>query len=400
MILPLFDKAPGGYLSFFDDGTILFVNETLCNHLLYDKDELTGKHVETIFTLPTRIFFQTHLFPLVKMHGHAEEIFLSLLAKDGQHIPVLLNAKRIEWEQKILTTCVYIVVANRKKFEDELVHARKEAERALKENTALINAKEDLQLHAEKLEKQMQTVKKQNHELQQFSHAVSHNLKEPLRKILLYSGMIRANETSPAFNKVIKASEQMKIVVSGLQQYIWLSEKDTRFNRVDLNSVVQNATGMLAQDFDPELFLLTYEDPGFIEGDADQLKLLFYHVLANAVKFKRGEKAIINIESTRLKLNKFRTVENKYEYDDFLRLEVKDEGMGFDSIYREQVFELFKKLNYGEGQGLGLSLCKKIVENHSGFIDADSKINLYTKITISLPIHHSPRLDANRYAHL
>ncbi len=389
MSTELLDKAPCGYFSFFDNGNLFHVNETLCNNLHYDKADLSGKNVEFIFTIPTRIFFQTHLFPLVKMHGHAEEIFLSLLTKDGRHLPVLLNAHRAARENEMLTSCAYIIVTNRKKFEDELVTARNAAEKALKENTELMNAKADIQLHAEKLEKQMQTVNKQNHELQQFSHAVSHNLKEPLRKILLFTGKVQGEHPSPAVKKLIKSSEQMKTVVSGLQQYIWLSEKDSRFSRVDLESIVQKAITQLGHDFNQESFIIQHDKLAFIDGDEEQLQLLFYHLLSNAIKFKKNEKAHITIGCTQLKQNKFRAVEGKYKYEEFVRLEVKDEGVGFDPIYREQIFELFKRLNYTDGQGLGLSLCKKIVENHSGFIEADSQINLYTKIIVWLPLNNS-----------
>src|SRR5690606_35898861 len=117
-------------------------------------------------------------FPLVKMHGHAEEIFISLLTSAGDYLPVLLNAKRIGYEDQMITICACIVVRNRKKFEDELVEARNKAQSALQENTALIEARTALQQHAEMLEQQMRLVMNQNQELTQFSHVVSHNLKE------------------------------------------------------------------------------------------------------------------------------------------------------------------------------------------------------------------------------
>jgi sigma-B regulation protein RsbQ len=187
MIATLFENAPCGYFVFDDDATILAVNETLAGILGKPKEELPGQNVASIFTLPTRIFFQTHLFPMIRLHGHAEEIFISFLAADGQHLPVVLNAKKMEWEGKPVTCCSCILVPNRKKFETELVTARKTAEKALQENSELIKAKSALQQQAEELDKQIQLVQKQNHELQQFSHAVTHNLREPLRKILMYT---------------------------------------------------------------------------------------------------------------------------------------------------------------------------------------------------------------------
>ena len=78
-------------------------------------------------------------------------------------------------------------------------------------------------------------------------------------------------------------------------------------------------------------------------------------------------------------------MENRYNYDDYVKLEVTDDGLGFDMTYREHIFELFRKLHYAEGLGLGLALCKKIVDNHHGKIEAESEINHSTKIKVWLP---------------
>ena len=154
----LLDKAPCGYFSFFDDSVILHVNETLCSLLGYEREQLLGKSVESILSLPGRIFFQTHLFPLVKVQGHAEEIFLFLQTSNGNHLPVLLNAQKTTWEGRNIISCAFIVVPTRKKFEDELLAARKAAETALRENEELLKAKDDLKQNAEKLERQMITI--------------------------------------------------------------------------------------------------------------------------------------------------------------------------------------------------------------------------------------------------
>ena len=386
MIEQLIDQAPCGYFSFYDDGTLLQVNTTLATILKHESEALAGMNVETIFTLPTRIFFQTHFFPMIKMHGHAEEIFISLLSRDGEHIPVLLNAQRMEWKQRPITCCAFIVVNNRKKFEDELIAARKAAEKALQENTSLLKAKEALQVQAEKLEQQMRLVNSQHHEAKQFSHVVTHNLKEPLRKILLYSSKLQAESNSPVLDKLIRAADQMKVVVSGLQQYVWLNEKTNEFTHVDLDALVVKAANQVRSEQGNDILVLHCESLSSLEGDAEQIELLLYHLLSNAVKFRRGGAANVNISATILKQNTFRSVEEKYKYEDYMRLEIKDEGIGFESVYKEHIFELFRKLHFTEGQGVGLALCKKIIDNHSGHIDAESQINVFTKIIVWLPL--------------
>jgi sigma-B regulation protein RsbU (phosphoserine phosphatase) len=384
----ILDEAPCGYFSFFDNGELHIVNKTLCDLLGYTKGDLEGKNIETIFTISTKIFFQTHFFPLVKMRGHAEEIFISLLTKDKEHLPVLLNAKRKESDGKTLTACAFLVVANRKKFEDELIAARNFAEKALRENSELIKAQALLQQHAEKLDEQIQLVNKQNHELKQINHVVTHSLREPLRKVLMYTNIVRDDHSPQSveknLSKLITASKQMNSIVSGLQEYVWLNNTASSFVATDLQTIVKKVEQQLQENEDP-LILHTDSLP-VIKADARQIELLFFHLFCNAVKFKKSEKAVLSISCSLIQQNSFRKVENKYKYKDFLKLQFRDEGIGFDPVFREEIFELFKKLHHTEGSGLGLALCKKIVENHFGTIAASSKLNEGTTIMVILPL--------------
>lgn len=390
------DDAPCGYFSFADDGIMNSVNATLCSLLGYEKEELQEKNVEFIFTLPTRIFYQTHFFPLLKMQEHAEEIFISLLTKDKQHLPVLLNAKRQQVDSKFYNTCAFIVVQNRKKFEDELVAARHAAEKALNENSALLLAKAELQTHTERLDAHIVSVNKQNDKLKQFSRVVSHDLQEPLRKILLYTSKLQGlppQENSfetRTLDRLIRAAEQMRKTVSGLQQFIWLNETPARFAPVDLNAVWKAAEKQLEEELGSGLLEIHSDTLPEVTADAHQLQLLFYHIFSNAFKFKKEEKAPVFITATLIQQNKFRALEEKYQYEGFVKLEIRDEGTGFDPLHKEDIFELFKRQHYTEGKGLGLSLCKIIVENHHGLISADSQLNQGAIITILLPLHHSP----------
>ena len=389
MMDDFFENSPNGYFSFFDDGGLYVVNNTLCSLLRYEKHELQDKNVEFIFTLATRIFYQTHFFPLVKMHGHAEEIFISLRTKDNQHLPVLLNAKRVEGANPY-TVCAFIVVPNRKKFEDELVSARNTAEAALRENSELVKVKRDLQQHMEQLDFQIQTVKNKNHELQQLNHVVTHSLREPVRKILVFTEKMQLQgipkNVEENVTRLVKASQQLKAIVSGLQQYVWLLSAPNQFSHVNPGEIVQKVAKQLAEEYDPEILDLHVNDIPVIEADRDQLELLIYQIVSNAIKFKKTRPATVTITGTTIKLNTFRAVPEKYKYEDFLKLEIRDEGIGFDPQYRDNVFELFKRLDYTKGQGLGLALCKKVAENHSGLIEAHGKTNEFTIITVFLPL--------------
>ncbi|WP_240410169.1 sensor histidine kinase [Flavisolibacter nicotianae] len=177
----------------------------------------------------------------------------------------------------------------------------------------------------------------------------------------------------------------MKAVVSGLQQYVWLNEKTIDYTPVDLNALVEEIAAQLQQDVNPVPISLQHNLLPTIEGDQAQLAMLLRQLLSNAVKFRNGESARVQIEGTVIKQNRFRSVENKYAFADFVRLEIFDKGIGFDPMYADHIFELFRKLHQSEGLGLGLALCKKIVENHQGHIEAESELNKFTKVTVWLP---------------
>lgn len=370
----------------------------LCKKLGYTKSELTGHKSDILFTLPTRIFQQTHLFPLLKMQGYAEEIFITLRKNGGDYLPVLINVERKTFPEGMASVYVGIVVHNRQKFEEELIAARNTAEKALNENTALIQAKEELQLHAEVLDQKIGIVNKQNEELRQFNKVVTHNIQEPLRKLSVFSGLLveekNTQKQQALIEKVKRAMAQMQNVVSGLQQYVWLDEAPLNPLPLQLEQFLPALKDRLAADY-PEVTLdLDTEKLKPFEGDPAQIEILFYQLLNNAVRFrKEAGKAFVRITTSTLRQNRFKNIEGRYKYIDYLRIQVQDRGTGFDTQYKERVFELFNRMHKESGRGVGLALCKKVVDNHQGTITIDSEAGEGTLVTILLPLRHSGSLQ-------
>lgn len=386
------NTAPCIYFAITDEGILLDANEHLCANLGYKQQDIVGKKAELIFTLPTRIFQQTHFFPLLKMHGHAEEIFITLQKNNGEHLPVLINAERKTIEGQAISLHVGIIVHNRKKFEDELIAAKKAAEAALNENTALVQAKQALQKHAEELDQQMYLVNKQNKELKQFNRVVTHDIQEPLRKLSVFTNMLLESDEEEgqkkAVEKIKRVTEQMRSIISGLQQYVWLNDAPLNITETDTATLLSELKPQVEKDFPDVTMIIETGKLQRVYGDREQIYLLFYQLLLNAARFRKEEgKAFVAINIETLQQNKFRNVEDKYQYVNFLRIQVHDKGIGFDPRYKEQVFELFKKLHQESGRGVGLSLCKKIVENHQGSIEIDSAAGKGTTVTILLPIN-------------
>lgn len=389
-----FDKLPGFYFSCTGNAILVAVNEPLCTALGYNKEELMQKKIDLIFTIATRIFYQTHFLPLLQMQGHAEEIYISLQTKNKEELPVLLNAETIVFNGETNFVHTGIAVRNRKKFEDELVAAKKTAENALQQNTALMQTKQELQKNMEQLDLQMHMVNKQNEELRQFNHVVTHDLQEPLRKLSVFINLFLDNPEKKDHKliaeKIINASQKMNAVISGLQQYVWLTEFPVTIKEINLNALLLQVQQRLLTEFPEAQLLLKADDLPGIQADEEQIKMLFYHLLSNTVRYKKpGNKACVTIFADIVKRNKFRNVPGKYEYTDFLKLQVKDEGIGFNSKYIEQAFDLFRRLHTENGLGIGLSLCKKIAENHYGYITIDTVEGKGTTVTVWLPLQHA-----------
>lgn len=385
----LLDQAPCIYFSLADDGTLLEVNDRLCHVLQYHREELIGKKSEIIFPVATRIFQQTHFFPLLKMQGHAEEIYITIKRKDGEQVPVLINAERKMEGDTAVSVHVGIIVYNRKKFEEELIAARKLAENALNENTDLIKTKQQLQSQTEELSRQVFLVARQNNELQQFSRVVTHDMEEPLRKLSLFSGMLlegyEEKEQKKLLERIKKVSQQMRTILSGLQQYVWLSDAPLSIERIQFSEILPLIAKRIEGEFPGAELLIETQTPGDFEGDREQVQLLFYHLLSNAVRFRKGEKAFVSIACHKVQLNLLRNMEGRYKYVDHARITVSDKGIGFNPAHKTQLFELFKRLHNESGRGVGLAICKKITDNHSGSISIDSKTNEGTTVTIYLP---------------
>src|SRR3954467_13111466 len=161
------DNAPCGFLVFADDGSILRVNATLSQMLGYDRGELPGQHLQVLFSPGGRVFYQTHFFPLLKLQGELEEIYVGLRTKSGEEVPFLINARRLEENGVAENSCILVRIRQRGHFEDELLKARKSAENANK-------AKDN------------------------FLAALSHELRNPLSPVLMISTAMELDpELSP-----------------------------------------------------------------------------------------------------------------------------------------------------------------------------------------------------------
>lgn len=389
----LLNAVPCGILAFNDGGTIISVNRTLAEWLGYSEEEMQGKNIESILSLASRIFYQTHFFPLIKLHSKADEIFLTLVGKD-KSIPVLSNtARRMEGEAYI-NLSVFMPVFERQKYEEEILHAKREAENAVKENRDLQELTKKVELKSQELDRQYHKMLSLNEDILQFSKIVSHDLQEPIRKIKLFSSILMASESHQysrrqmsAIQKIDSSAERLRRLTHGLQEYVTV-DMEKKPAQVDLNMKLEIAKEQVMRARNFNSFQLVYEPLPEIEGYPSQIEVLFYHLLDNAVQFRKAdEELLIQVTQTLLEENIYRRTPNKYKFVEHVRIVFADNGVGFDNQYSDYVLELVKKIDPGtQGLGFGLPLIKKIVDNHSGTIELESQPGKGTLVIVVLPL--------------
>jgi phosphoserine phosphatase RsbU/P len=394
MTQSLLDIAPCGYISFKDDGELIWINDTLCKWLKFSKDELIGGHVHRIFTIASRIFYNTHFYPLLKLHAKADEIFLSLATSDNQELPVVTNAERRLENGRHMNHCVFMPVHQRTRYEEEILKAKREAEAAVNENKHLQELKQSLETKTLELDHHFQKQVLINQNLLQFSKIISHDLQEPLHKIHLFADIIlHANadnlseKSIASLKKIQSAAERLRVLTNGLQQYVNV-ETEKLFTEVNLNEVVDTAVTKAKKVRDFDDFETIFDTLPVIHGYKNQLELLFFHLFDNSIQFRhpsrklRIEIAVVSVEENIYKVDK-----EKYKYIEHVKIRFTDNGIGIDERYKTYVFELLKKIDFkSAGLGIGLPLIKKIIDNHLGTLTINSEEDKGTEIILTIPV--------------
>lgn len=394
----LLNQMPGGYFYFAEGGILLGINQSLLDQLGYNTPEVVGQSVETLLTIASRIFYQTHFYPLLKLRGKANEIFLSLRMKNGQSLPVLLNAASLKRGDSRVYQCVCLPVHQRQKYEEEILQAKREAQQALLENKELLVAKQTLEQHQQLLDQQLAELAQKNEQLRQFSKLITHDLQEPLRKITLLADALRQEEgqrlaldESKLLGRIMAASQSMRSLIRRLGDYLSLEVDPQQVGQIDLQQVVLKAKERVSQQHTTEIRLVTGE-LAQVEGDRGQLVALFIELMTNSVRFTNQpahSPLEITIAGQLIKHNSFRSLPDKYSYQDFIRITYSDNGPGLKAGLGDQLFLIHKKISAGLLKlGFGLAICKKIIDNHGGMISVTPDSGSGAQFIILLPVRH------------
>ena len=231
------------------------------------------------------------------------------------------------------------------------------------------------------LDKQLTALRKSNGDLEHFAYVASHDLREPLRKISAFGERLQKKynpildgDGALYLSRITDATSRMQDLIDDLLTFSRLTRDDLGFKAVNLNEIIQTVVSNVDNTIDAQI---DCDEMPTIQANQTQMTQLFQNLVSNALKFRHQNTA------PKVRIGCRDMGENTCE------ITVSDNGIGFDADDAERIFVIFQRLNGRseyEGTGIGLAICKKIVENHNGTISAQGKPNGGATFTVTLPI--------------
>jgi signal transduction histidine kinase len=341
--------------------------------LIYERDKL--KHIPIIF--------------ITANNFGDENMYKGYQAGAVDYIFKPINADVLRAKVSVLVD-LYKKTHELKVQEQKLIATNKSLENEVKERIA---SEEKVKQLNQELLVNIERLQSVNKELDRFAFMASHDLQEPLRKIRLFANKLfmKYKETlddsgKADFERIQKSAEHMQSLIRDILTFSKISEDTQEFTSTDATAIIGDILGELDEEIRNKHAKVSTDKFPTLYGNPGLIRLLFHNLINNALKYcKKDIPPVISITFD-WATNGQSTVPPYHKY---CRILVKDNGMGFDQKYAEEVFGMFKRLHTEaklEGTGIGLALCKKIAEHHKGSISVLSKAGEGSTFMVSLPV--------------
>lgn len=261
------------------------------------------------------------------------------------------------------------------------------------DNSVLLESAEQVKTANAQLEKKNKELERSNNSLEQFAYVSSHDLQEPLRKIQTFSDLILTRINEPGFKpdeylgKINASANRMSLLINDLLKFSRLSKPDELREEVNLNEVLDQIINDFELLINQKNAVIHKSSLPTIHAIPIQMNQLFYNMISNALKFC-DTTPVIEITSEMISGEAVLLQPQLDPAKNYVHLTFKDNGIGFDQAYSSQIFNIFQRLNNHQqysGTGIGLAICKKIADNHGGYITALSEKDKGARFDIYLP---------------
>jgi PAS domain S-box-containing protein len=373
------ETASDAIITIDEASRVLFVNRAAEKVFGYGAGEMTGQPLTMLMPDYLRHVHEAGLKRYVetgRRHISWEGVEVPGLHKDGREIPLEVSFGEFVKGGAHYFTGVVRDITERKRAEAALREAHDELEARVEERTReLASANRELE--------------RSNRELQDFAFVASHDLQEPLRKIQAFGDLLHGQyaaalgeEGRDFLARMQNAARRMHVLINDLLAFSRVTTKAQPFAPVDLNRVAREVLEDLEARVRQTGGRVEVGPLPTVEADALQMRQLLQNLIGNALKFHRpGEPPAVAVRAEAVG-------------DGHCRLTVEDNGIGFDEKYLDRIFTPFQRLHARgeyEGTGMGLAVCRKIVERHGGQITARSRPGAGTTFIVTLPLKHLER---------
>jgi len=297
------------------------------------------------------------------------------LVKDNLEIPIQVSGRRDEMSEMGQALQVFKENAIKKNIAEQERH----------------NAEMELEKHLDDLERlvgeRTAALETSNQNLSEFAFIASHDLQEPLRKVMLFGDRLEElnrgldEKSRDYISRMQGATVRMQDLIDDLLVFAKLTTEYSPFVKIDCNKIIEGTLSDLEASIDESRGTINVDKLPDIEADPFQMHQLFQNLISNALKYRKEDvDPVINISV-------------QSDGNGNVVIKIEDNGIGFDEKYKDKIFQLFQRLHgknaYG-GTGMGLAICKKIVEHHNGSMTVNSTPGVGTVFHVSLPKKHPP----------
>ena len=356
----LIEKFRQGALSIAKNGLILYCNDYFAKLVNTPSEKIIGNYIQEYFENASQ--FVT-LIEALKYGLNTHEIFFKSDGGSPTTFPAYISLTDLEPSVDAIGIVV-IDLTEKKKHEEALLK------------------------HQQELEGKINELNRINSNLEEFIHVISHDLKEPLRKIVMHNEKIDGSYLTEIDSKsmnIIKLSVlRLNSLVDDLVQYSSHTAQEER-TEINLATVIAEVTEDLEVIITDKNAEIQIGELPIIKASRVQMRQLFSNLISNAIKYCKPDKPpVIQIfQADNL------DVEIPNQNSKFVKIQIKDNGIGMESSHLLKIFTIFQRLhakNEYSGNGIGLAICKKIMENHSGNITVESTLNEGTTFNLYFPI--------------